>query len=164
MKRIFGLLLLSFCFNAEVLLVDGSKLVGEIISSSDTNISIKLNNNNQIIEIDKNKILDIDFNPNNLDINVNTKMIPAEQKNNNYYNNEFMYAAGKDLQNFRSQYFIGAGCQALGTLMLANSDNIDDASLPFMLMIGGTVAQFMAFNKIGAAGEKLELEAKANKN
>ena len=151
MKNILYIILLSFCFNAELLLVDGSKLYGNIISSSDDVISIQLTYNGDIIEIERSKILNIDFNSENmLKQNTNSNLHPPSS---------FLFAAGDDLTKFRNQYYIGAALQFFGYILLASADDSDEVAMPGVMILIGGLIQLFSYDKIGDAGAKLKAEA-----
>jgi hypothetical protein len=154
MKKIFMLcFFFQMLFCAEILLVDGTKLNGEIISSSDTVLQIKVAYSNDLLTINKTNILNIEF-ANTAEPNfVNTSRTKISDFSATARNIE---KAGANLVAFQRQYYTGFFIQVVSSSMLFLTMN--ESAIPIAMVGGimGTIMQLMSFSKVGVAGEELD--------
>tara|TARA_B100000315_G_C14423969_1_gene516910 strand:+ start:326 stop:823 length:498 start_codon:yes stop_codon:yes gene_type:complete len=154
MKRIVILgFFLQILFGTEILLIDGTKINGEIISSSNTQLQIKVSYSDDLIQINKDNIIDIDFE--NL---IEKKSSSIDQTNIGDFSAtaKNLEKAGKYLVDFRSLYYTGFFIQIATSAVVLLSDGSN--SMP-ILLIGsgmGLILQLMSISKVGEAGEELD--------
>mgnify|MGYP001264050631 CR=1 FL=1 len=149
MKIINFLFFLSMIYGVEIQLVDGNTINGEIISNSDTKMTIKTSYSEDLIELDKSQILNISFDSSD------SKKSNSEAGYQGI-NKRDIQSAGKSLSKFRSQYYTGTIMQFLGYVLAASEDGDGDGTAPILLVIIGGLMQLTSFNHAGEAGEHLE--------
>ena len=88
-------------------------------------------------------------------------------KNDEEIISESFISSGNKLVEFRRKYHIGFGITTLGQLLLFKAIQDEDGKnlqevggLGILLMLGGNIYSFIAFNQIGEAGEDLILAGK----
>ena len=83
----------------------------------------------------------------------------------NYYQDNNPLAvreAGRSLQKFTTQFYIGTGIQIGGTVLASlsnvdmNNPNQSMAAVGAIMMVAGTVVQLISFKHVGKAGRLLE--------
>ena len=157
------LLSISFIFSQGYLDVlsmsNGDVIKGEIIENSINNyVRVELQGGSiltfeysDIVSITREKT-DIQSNKN---ISQQEQFSIKLQDSSNEFSDMALRAAGKDLQEFRSQFYLGFMCYLLGVLMLISGDG-DESPVGPLFLAGGSLLQFSSFNHIGKAGEELE--------
>lgn len=142
----------SFLYSAQITLIDGTTITGEIISSSDAELQIKVTYSDDLLTINRNQVLDINFKGQNETYSRETSQsttldfYPAATKIN---------LAGQSLENFRSQYYTGFWIQvaSIGFMFMSRDDS--GFIIAIMGNLIGSVVQLMAFSHAGEAGEEL---------
>tara|TARA_B100001250_G_scaffold254185_1_gene218697 strand:- start:256 stop:729 length:474 start_codon:yes stop_codon:yes gene_type:complete len=153
MKLINCLLFLSIVLGAEIQLIDGNTINGEIISDLNNKITIKTPYSDDLIEIDKSKVLNVSFDSNYYKSSI------SKGETTQSINKRDIEEAGKYLKKFRGLYYFGAASQVVGYLLLSAdlSDGYNDSgAVPSMLILAGFLAQFASINNVGHAGDSLE--------
>lgn len=150
---VFGSILNS----AQIILIDGTKINGEIISSDDTELKIKVTYSEDLITVNRNQVLKINFEdfgglnagvnspPNIVDFSSTARKI--EQ-------------AGSNLVEFKSQYYTGFFIQVASIVLIFLAEDDEFLSIALIGSLAGSIMQLFSFSKVGAAGEDLEAAAR----
>ena len=163
MKKILLVLLIggSTLFSTQVILIDGTIIKGEIISTTDEELQIKVSYSEDLLKIDRNKVLNIKF-----DESSNSPPVPqlqpyvalSSQTSSVDLSNAAIRVdlAGEKLINFKNNYYGGVMFSFIGYFLLFISEDEGLATAGFGMLIAGNLMQLMAFSKAGAAGEELK--------
>ena len=172
MKKILIALLIgmSFIYSAQVVLIDGTRLTGEIISASDEEIQIKVSYSEDLIKINRENVLDIKFDVSAISSTMihpeSLKDLPSKTPSVNLdHVASRLDEAGENLVKFTGQYYAGAIMYFIGFTMILiaeEDENLIVAGSVFALF--GSVFQFFSYSKARVAGVELKKAADEMKN
>lgn len=136
----------SILNSAQITLINGTKLNGEIISQNNIELKLKLSESEELLSINKNQILNIfeyNMNPSNINFYDSAKNIEL---------------AGSNLVAFQSQFYIGFLIQAVSAIVFFVADDGDKLkkTVGAIGFLTGGLIQLSSFNKVGDAGENLK--------
>ena len=170
MKKILLALLIggSTLFSTQVILIDGTIIKGEIISTSDEELQIKVSYSEDLLKINRNQVLDIKF-----DESLNAPPVPQSQPyvalSSQTSSVDLSHAAirielaGEKLINFKENYYTGFFISTIGFFFMFVAQEEGLALAGFCTSVVGSAIQLMAFTKAGAAGEELKVAAQEMK-
>ena len=143
---------------------NGDIIKGEIIENSINNyVRVELQGGS-ILTFEYSDIVSITREKTDIQSNNNISQqeqfsIKLDDSSNEFYDIA-LREAGKDLQDFRSQYYLGFMCYLIGFLMIIADDGDAESPVGPLFLTGGSLLQFSSFNHIGKAGEELEEASK----
>ena len=127
--------ILGMLFAAEIELIDGTVVSGEIIETKENSYIVKTSYIDDNIEIDKTKVINVSF-------PTRSQVIPSQKSKStiNPVAQTSIIQAGSDLRSFTRQYYAGFIMQVVGLfLMLTDDEDNKMAEVGYLTLVSGSL-------------------------